>query len=151
MSKMLKLLATGFRQAIEQSDLSSEEGMRNFPRGACGDASLLLSEFLRRHGFAPIDYVEGWARSGPQPHGSHAWLEIGGTIIDITADQFPRRPAPPVIVTTDRSWHAHFTEERRSEARLDRLDPRACSHLRRLYERIAQALPRELRREAPTP
>jgi hypothetical protein len=147
---MLNLLATAFRQAMEHSDLKSEEGFRDFPRGASCDASLLLSEFLRRHGFAQIDYVEGCARSGPQPHGSHAWLEIGGTIVDITADQFPRRPAAPVIVTTDGSWHAHFTEENRSEARLDRLDPSTCSRLRRLYGLVAEALPAELRRERPT-
>jgi hypothetical protein len=147
---MLKLLATAFRRAIEESDLRSEEGFREFPRGACGDASLLLSEFLRGHGFTQIDYVEGWARTGPQAHGSHTWLEIGGTIVDITADQFPRRPAPPIIVTSDRSWHAHFAEQNRSEARLDRFDPAACSRLRRLYERAAKALPAELRRERPT-
>lgn len=143
------LLATAFRQAIEQSDLSSEEGFRDFPRGASGDASLLLSEFLRSYGYAQIDFVQGCARGGLQPHGSHAWLEIGGTIIDITADQFARRPAPPVIVTNDHSWHAPFTEESRSDARLDRLDPRSCSRLRRIYKRIAEALPRELRREVP--
>jgi hypothetical protein len=147
---MLKLLATAFRQAIEQSDLRSEEGFREFPRGASSETSLLLSEFLRQHGYAQIDYVEGCAKSGPQPHASHAWLEIGGTIIDITADQFARRPAAPVIVTNDHSWHAHFTEEDRSDARLESLDPRATSHLRQLYKRVAEALPRELRREGPT-
>src|SRR5690349_9290542 len=112
MSKALRLLATAFRQAIEVSDLRTDIAFREFPRGACGDASLLLSEFLRRHGFDDIDYVVGLVRNGPE-HQSHAWLEIGATIIDITADQFASRPGPPVLVTRERTWHAHFIEEER--------------------------------------
>jgi hypothetical protein len=35
------------------------------------------------------------------------WVEVDGTLIDITADQFKRsRPRPaPVIVTKDSQWH----------------------------------------------
>jgi hypothetical protein len=118
-SQTLKTLAKVFRRAIEVSELKYE-GFRHFPRGSCGDASLLLSQFLQDHGFDQVEYVDGWApEDGAPPHGSHGWLEVSGTIVDITGDQFETRPAPPVVVTTDRTWHSHFIEQKRCPARLD--------------------------------
>jgi hypothetical protein len=144
MSRSIKGLATAFRRAIERSDVRSDIAFQKFPRGACGDASLLLSEFLRRRGFNEIDYVLGWARRGPLPHGSHAWLELEGTIVDITADQFRARPAPPVLITKNREWHAHFTEEDRHPARIDAYDPAARARLLMLYADVIEQLPKSL-------
>jgi hypothetical protein len=36
-----------------------------------------------------------------------AWLEYGNLIIDVTADQFGK---PPILITTDSSWHRLFGE-----------------------------------------
>lgn len=145
MSNMLRLLAIAFRQAIDASDVMSDDGLRESSRGPCGDVPLLLSEFLRKQGFDEIDYVVGRARSGPVPHAAHGWLEIGGTIVDITADQYRSRPSAPVLVTRDRSWHAYFVEESRSAARLDACDPTAVVPLQALYGRIVKHLPAGLR------
>jgi hypothetical protein len=150
MRPSIETLATVFRRAIEESDVSSDIGFKKFPRGACGDASLLLSEFLRRHGFQDIDYVSGWARKDSLPQGAHAWLELDGMIVDITADQFPARPAPPVLVTTDRGWHTHFLDRDhdRHPARIDDYDPATGARLLALFAEVLQHVPESLRRGA---
>jgi len=48
---------------------------------------------------------------------SHAWLELDGFIVDVTADQFPDA-SQPVVVTRDRSWHKQFEENTRQSASL---------------------------------
>jgi hypothetical protein len=42
-------------------------------------------------------------------HQSHAWLEVEGIVIDITADQIG---LPPVIVSEDSQWHSEWQRER---------------------------------------
>lgn len=73
-----------------------------FPRGACGAASNVLGLYLTQHGFGDFEYVAG--KNGDQ---THAWLEQGGRIIDITAKQFsPEIDA--VLITTNRAFHNQF-------------------------------------------
>ncbi|MER5866159.1 hypothetical protein [Kitasatospora sp. NPDC002040] len=38
----------------------------------------------------------------------HAWLELDGLIMDITADQFDDAPGERAWVTRDRQWHDTF-------------------------------------------
>lgn len=50
--------------------------------------------------------------------GSHAWLERGSWIVDITADQFPD-VTESVIVTQDRDWYnryVHYLDSRNEVA-----------------------------------
>lgn len=84
---------------------------RQFPAGTCGDISDILAEYLYKQGINDIDYVSGSADNQQ----SHAWLEVSGYIIDITADQFPDC-RDPVIVTDDHSWHQRFEESTRRQA-----------------------------------
>jgi hypothetical protein len=113
------------------------------PRGSCGDASLLLARFLRDHGFGEAAYVCG--HLGPY---SHAWLELEGFQIDITADQFvrdpkkrllsgrPRELREGVIVTTDRNWHANFDERLRHSADISQYDASTRTELEHYYGEI---------------
>lgn len=83
--------------------------MREFPRGSCGDTSLLLGALLADRGFRGFDCVS--AERGLIVDGtwtSHAWLVSESLIVDITADQFPDAPAA-IIVARKSSWHAQFT------------------------------------------
>jgi hypothetical protein len=90
----LRELAGAFRSAIVGMDRERLPAtFREFPRGACGDAALLLGTFLKEQGEGSFQYVCGW-REGY----SHAWLEADGIIIDITADSFPDR-SDALIVT----------------------------------------------------
>jgi hypothetical protein len=59
-----------------------------FPNGCCGDASqLLLAYFHDKLGVKPI-YILGENGGVNSEIVSHAWLEVGHLVIDITADQF---------------------------------------------------------------
>jgi hypothetical protein len=139
-----------FREAIlrtGRADLPSS--FRNFPLGCCGDTCLLLAKFLINHGAGFPDYVVG--TSGRQ---SHAWLEIGSVIVDITADQFLENPvgsvrAPSsiragVIVTTTRAWHKQFREQNRHPADIDSYDAATKKTLLHAYAAIMLNLPSSL-------
>lgn len=127
----LYTLSAKFREAILQSNKNMlPETLRNFPSGACGDASLLLGDYLYSLGYSNIDYVCGW-----RSHQSHAWIEIDGTIIDITADQFPDKNEA-VIVTTDKSWHNQFIEDSRESARIGSQDKSIERELNRALAEI---------------
>src|SRR5260370_31507276 len=120
----LRTLVNSFRTAILRTDKNKLTiSFRDFPAGSCGDACLLLAKFLDDAGYGLATYVAG--SRGPY---SHAWLELGGLQIDITADQFvcdpekllwtgqPLELQDGVIVSTDRTWHAGFDDESRHSA-----------------------------------
>lgn len=92
-------------------------GMEEFPAGQCDNASEFLAAYLADLGMGPSLLTAGERPppKGAPPHEQtrgHAWLERGGVIIDITADQFDEGQ-PPVLVVEGRStWHDAFTSNR---------------------------------------
>lgn len=98
--------ARRFRGAIERAPRKALGiSFERFPRGACGDATPLLGTYLLEQGLGPFQYVLG-ERATRDPDGhpsteSHAWLEAGELLVDITADQFG--DYPPVIVRYGRA------------------------------------------------
>ena len=85
-------LAAKFREAIllapkSEFPWNSSMALSQFPRGCCGDTSQTLATYLYSEVGLVCDYVLGTSND----LGSHAWLEINGTVIDITADQFNDR------------------------------------------------------------
>lgn len=95
-----------FRLAIERTDSNRlPVTFEAFPRGSCGDAALLLAKYLEEIGFGIFQYMLG-SRAG----WSHAWLQQGSVIVDITADQFGDVDEK-VIVTTWSPWHIGFSGE----------------------------------------
>ncbi|MFY0312911.1 hypothetical protein ACFMBG_23940 [Leisingera sp. D0M16] len=76
----------------------------DYPNGSCGAASEILAEYLHASGFGVFAYVVG--RDGVR---SHAWLEQGRVIVDVTAGQFEGAPEP-IIISTDQSWHERFRD-----------------------------------------
>lgn len=99
----LREVAGQVRRALEAGGLRSV-GFGAFPRGSCGDASQLLGRYLSDEGHGEWMYTMGL---GPEPRGTHAWVQRGDIIIDITADQFDEIDEA-VVVTRDWSWHAQF-------------------------------------------
>ena len=75
-----------------------------FPRGSCGDASLLLALVYVNRGIGAA------CLAGLRSGHSHAWVEIGDLIVDITADQFDEGHSA-VTITRDRAWHSQFLEQ----------------------------------------
>lgn len=134
----LSELAAVFRAAIMACDPKSLPiALQGFPRGACGDAALLLAKYLQENGCGEFDYVEG-EKEGR----SHAWLQRGKVIIDITADQFEDQDTP-VIVTQDHSWHSGFDGQVRHVAGFCIYDPRTVDMLGAAYKRIREQIATE--------
>jgi len=109
MTKVTELtkLATEFRRMIENSDWSKlTMEFEYFPFGSCGDASILLAQYLLDEGFDTPTYVSAQLNLRERNPG-HAWLELDGVIIDITADGFDPK-APEVIITENSEWHEMF-------------------------------------------
>ena len=106
MIEELYKLASQFRNALDQLEWSQmPDGFKDFPAGTCGNISNILAEYLYECGVTGVELVIGTNAL----HGSHAWLEISGVIVDITADQFPDISAS-VTVTRDHRWHSQFEE-----------------------------------------
>lgn len=93
----LRAAARRFRTALELGGLELAS-LADFPRGACGDASEMLGQYLADCNLGT------WLYRSCASIPSHAWLERDGWIVDITADQF-ESVSQPVIVTTDRWWY----------------------------------------------
>ena len=103
----LKSAAMKFRLAIERCDRRRLiVTLQDFPHGSCGDAALLLRAFLLERGLGTFAYKLGW-RQSDGGRVSHAWLQAGGIVVDITADQFPEIDEK-VIVAENSAWHAGF-------------------------------------------
>ncbi len=127
----LHALALRFRCAIDVAD-RSDWGVefKGFPRGACGDTSQMLGQYLADQGCGAFDYVSGISGTG-----MHAWLEQGDIVVDITGDQFPGFDHR-IYVGRDRGWHSRYSADRIGPARLDMFGPDAAWNLRRIYQRI---------------
>lgn len=105
---VVEQLARDLRTALESLAPSLSIGLASFPRGACGDTSLLLGALLADHGVHGFEYICG--DRGSHEDGtwtSHAWLHRNGLVVDITADQFDDGPSP-VVVAEDSAWHRAF-------------------------------------------
>jgi hypothetical protein len=111
MSELAELaaIAARVRQALEcvPTDMLPDYWSA-FPRGTCGDTSLVLCAFLTDAGFAGFELIFG--ERGSQEDGtysSHVWLQWEQLVIDITADQFVDGPGP-VVVAERSEWHRGF-------------------------------------------
>ena len=122
----IEILATKFRDAIEdyvqdatKNCISLPPSLKSFPEGSCGDTSLLLGIYLRENGINAY-YVHGERGNiSDSTWQTHAWLQYGRIIIDITADQF-EEIKKNVIVTTDSRWHKSFEQvEKRDNYQLN--------------------------------
>lgn len=135
----LHILASRFREAIEACDPKHLTiGLEDFPRGSCGDASLLLGTYLREHGRGDFTYILAERREGDSWF-SHAWVEIDGVLVDITADQFPEIDER-VIVCRDSAWHRRFEIEPRGVADFRVYDTRTVAFLGQAYLAICARL-----------
>jgi hypothetical protein len=107
LDKRLRKLGASFRARLEAVPLQDRYlTLQRFPRGSCGDASLLHADYLRNQGYQDIAYVLG-VRGIHENRHSHAWLVVEGFIIDITGDQFAEI-TEPVIVCRASNFHDSF-------------------------------------------
>ena len=132
---------TRFRRAIELSKDRLGRHFNEFPRGCCGDASELLAAYLKDCGLGEFSYVSGWDAQGEL---SHAWLELDGLVIDITADQFEGEYRA-TIVELYSDWHKKFSRGREMKHNADfRATDNPPAHLRRAYSLLKKVVEIEL-------
>jgi hypothetical protein len=106
-----------------------------FPKGSCGDATLLLGTLLKDRGLGTFTYALG-TRNGKNGRHSHAWLEAGDVVVDITADQFPEIDQR-VIVAENSAWHASFQREEEEKPADYRIyDPHTVAVLGSAYSAV---------------
>lgn len=139
LQELLFRLAQRFRGAILRSNPRAGRlaTLRDFPTGACGDASLLLAKYLQVKGGGRSHYVLG-KRNGR----THAWLQLGDFTIDITADQFDDQEAG-VIVSADSAWHSSFHGKIQNFADFCLYDQRSAFELTTAYKAITACLSEE--------
>ncbi len=134
--ELLHSLANLFRHAIEKTD-TLPAPLDRFPKGSCGEASLLLAQWLWEHGFESRYYC------GVRTDlASHAWLEIDDMIVDITVDQFPEFPYP-VYVGSLTPFHVQFSKpavEQELKHGFHDYDPRTVSRLTSEYREILASM-----------
>lgn len=123
----LEKLATECRHLLEQAKprLRHLPSLADFPLGACGDASLVLAWYLRQHGLTElIAYV----CSNEIP--SHAWLEVEGWLVDITADQFSSGHPPIWVLPAAQSkFHQEYHPVKHRNADFDKQDAQTQSSI----------------------
>jgi len=124
------------RAALERMDKPDlPVSLRDFPRGACGDTCEVLAEILKELGHGTFWYVAGCRENGI----SHAWLQRGSTVVDITADQFDEIHEP-VYLGPLNSWYQAFEVRQRHEAGYSRLDARSRAELSSAHSRVRAEL-----------
>ncbi|MGE5436799.1 MAG: hypothetical protein ACM3O3_06190 [Syntrophothermus sp.] len=131
-----------FRNAIEKCDKELLPiNFANFPKGSCGDASLLLGVFLDVMGLGKFKQISGTKFIKTELDRewiSHAWLQNSeGLIIDITADQF-EDIHPKVIVTYISDWHNNFKKENEQPCSFDEYDSHTFEILKNVYKEICK-------------
>ena len=124
------------RAAFERLDKSNlPVTFRNFPCGACGDTCEVLAEILKELGHGTFRYVAGRRENG----NSHAWLQCGSIIVDITADQFDEI-SERVYFGPLNSWYQSFEVQQEHEAGYSRLDADSRAELSGVHSRIKAEL-----------
>lgn len=106
----LRDLATAFRAAIEATRAEQVPGaLPYFPEGACRMTSRLLAQHLARRpdgaAFGRPQLVSG-VLPGTELAVRHYWLEVGETVVDLTADAFGEAP---VLVGPRTAFHSSLT------------------------------------------
>jgi hypothetical protein len=141
MIERIRVKAIAFRDGIEMCDRSKlPVSMQDFPRGACGDTVALLGTFLFENGLGEFAYVLGEIGSyGGGNWSTHAWLQRGDLVVDITADQF-RDIDDAVIVTTQSSWHRSLGGKQKNVANFRKYDAHSAAELARAYREILKHL-----------
>jgi hypothetical protein len=114
-AEVLADFAATCRAGLESLATSSGSMFHGFPTAACGPASELLGRLLMEEFELESVYVCGVGHPQLRPGQSHAWVEVGDYLIDITHDQFPVTGLSGWVHPRASAWHASFRELDRRE------------------------------------
>ncbi len=127
--------AKRFRQAIEKlttNDIIESQWFGEFPKGCCGDTTMLLARYLLENQAIQTKYQ--WGIFNKQ---THAWLELerNKMIIDITADQFDDVDEE-VVFTDNKEWYEKFKNSNIPNAAFTEFQGPNKVRLEKLYSKI---------------
>lgn len=144
-------IAAAFREGIERAknagEFSQDVLFRDYPRGCCGDASVLLGHYLLSKGIKTYYVCGHYRQEDFENYQSHAWLiTINGIVIDITGDQFRYETRfynynIPIYVGDNDEFHDLFEIEPRDirmSVSLEKINALNNNRLPRLYKTIIQ-------------
>lgn len=130
----IKLASTNFRNAIDKCHQLLGITFKHFPKGSCGDAAPLLGTYLIENKLGEFQYYTG-NYGAEETWSSHAWLQAGNLVVDITADQFPDI-TKKIIVEEYSLWHNKLNGEALNLADYRIYDHYTASNLSCLYKTI---------------
>jgi hypothetical protein len=85
---------------------------KEFPHASCDDTSLLLAAYLADHGYPGALRIHGRSGGRNRELNSHVWLDLNGTLIDITGSQFDDYEQPEIIIAEHDPFLESFKPER---------------------------------------
>jgi hypothetical protein len=107
----LVALADAARQGLEAMTPTQRGiGFASFPHGTCGPVSELMGRIVLERTGHEGTYVCGDGHPALKPQQSHAWLEVGGFMVDLTYDQFEGTGLTGWVFE-ESLWHAKFDRE----------------------------------------
>lgn len=134
----IQKLANHFRLAIEACPKGQLPiTFKSFPRGSCGDTSLILGAWLEDNEYPEFEYTLGTISKSSGQLSSHAWLEKNSLIVDITADQFDLG-MPSVYVGLPNDFYNRYTVKQRSIGHFRAYDKMTQLTLASAYNTIKQ-------------
>jgi hypothetical protein len=113
--RLLVDFAAACRTGLESLAKRTDSMFSGFPAAACGPASELVGRLLHEELGLESVYVCGVGHPQLRPGQSHAWVEVGDYLIDITHDQFPGTGLIGWVRPRACSWHASFRDVDRRE------------------------------------
>jgi len=128
-------LVIEFRRALDKIDWSNMPlGFTEFPAGTCGDISDILAEYLYQKSHQNITYI-----CGESSDDSHAWLEVNGKAVDVTADQFDD-VTEKVLFQDPEIWHHKYEEVWRRKAGYKDMRGPTLDDLNTVYNEVVRQL-----------
>jgi hypothetical protein len=107
----LETLAAAARAGLEgMTPAQRGIGFESFPRGTCGPVSELMGRLVLERLGVEGTYVCGSGHPLLREHQSHAWLEVGSLLVDLTYDQFADTGLSGWVFE-DSLWHSLFQRE----------------------------------------
>ncbi|TDJ77299.1 hypothetical protein E2H86_08945 [Pseudomonas putida] len=103
---------SALKQLVEEGHWFGVSISKNFPHASCDDSSLMLAAYLSEQGYPGALRVHGRNGGRKGELGSHVWLDLNGTIIDITGSQFDDYDQPEIVIAQNDPFLATFKPDR---------------------------------------
>lgn len=108
--EVLEKIATACRLGLLSLAEKNGSMFHQFPKATCGPASEVLGRILKEEFQIDGIYVCASSHSLLDQEQSHAWVEVGEFIIDITHDQFHGTGLSGWVFKRGPGWHEQFSK-----------------------------------------